>query len=94
MRKIINQYIDNWCHEGRILGFTECRGLGFNLALQCLAGFDCNTEIASELSGKYEEMIYNMFSLPYEIPGLGLHKVSTLLLNIVLYVQYEILMSL
>lgn len=76
IRKITKHYLETWCQKGKILGFSECRNLGFDVALQCLAGFDCNAEIASELSDKYEQMVYNMFSLPYNIPGLGLHKVS------------------
>lgn len=74
IRKITKHYLETWCQKGKILGFSECRNLGFDVALQCLAGFDCNAEIASELSDKYEQMVYNMFSLPYNIPGLGLHK--------------------
>lgn len=71
----INHYLELWCQQGRILGYPQCRNLGFTISSKCLAGFDCDDEMAEDLSTVFENMVKNMFSLPVELPGFGLYKV-------------------
>ena len=75
IRSTINHYLELWCQQGRILGYPQCRNLGFTISSKCLAGFDCDDEMAEDLSTVFENMVKNMFSLPIELPGFGLYKV-------------------
>lgn len=75
IRATINHYLELWCQQGRILGYPQCRNLGFTISSKCLAGFDCDDEMAEDLSTVFENMVKNMFSLPVELPGFGLCKV-------------------
>ena len=75
IRSTINHYLELWCQQGRILGYPQCRNLGFTISSKCLAGFDCDDEMAEDLSTVFENMVKNMFSLPVELPGFGLYRV-------------------
>ncbi|XP_062613021.1 uncharacterized protein LOC134274803 isoform X2 [Saccostrea cucullata] len=72
--EITRIYIRKWTSAKEIRGYDECKELAFALAAKVLMGSDFDQEYVSYLSSTFETMIYNMFSLPLLIPGLGLWK--------------------
>lgn len=74
-------YLRKWTSEKEILGYNECKELAFALAAKILMGSDFDQEYVTEISSTFEKMIYNMFSLPLLIPGLGLWKVRTFVIS-------------
>lgn len=74
-------YLLKWTSEKEILGYNECKELAFALAAKILMGSDFDQEYVTEISSTFEKMIYNMFSLPLLIPGLGLWKVRTFVIS-------------
>lgn len=82
MIDITRIYLRKWMSVKEIHGHDECRELAFALASKLLVGSDFNQKYVSYLSEIFENMVNNMFSLPFLIPGLGLWKVSNHLLKI------------
>lgn len=78
MLDITRIYINKWLSTKEIHGYNECKELAFALAAKILMGSDFDQEYVSFFSSTFETMIYNMFSLPLLIPGLGLWKVSSI----------------
>lgn len=66
------QQLKAWKEQGNILGYKECAKLTFMIASKVLIGFQY--EGSANLVNLFEEMMYNSFSLPINLPGFGLYK--------------------
>lgn len=81
---VFQETIESWCKRGHIHGYPECRTLTFNIAAQVLLGFRFHPQEVLELMTSFEMLNDNIFSLPINVPGFGLNKVSFFLECIVL----------
>ncbi|XP_033757526.1 cytochrome P450 26A1-like [Pecten maximus] len=69
---ICRQAFADWKKRRNILAFEECKTLTFKIATKVLIGFQYDE--SSDLVSLFEEMMYNTFSLPINLPGFGLYK--------------------
>ncbi|XP_063433670.1 cytochrome P450 26A1-like [Mytilus trossulus] len=84
IQSITKDCIEHWCTQENILSHQEFKSLTFEIACRVLLGIKMNKVEKTELLGHFDTFLSNLFSLPMQIPGLGLYKglkARTILLN-------------
>lgn len=76
IQEVVCQYISSWCGETTIVAFVEFRRMTFEIACKVLLGLNITHEKRDNITEIFETFTANLFSLPYNIPGLGFHKVT------------------
>ncbi|XP_041370126.1 cytochrome P450 26A1-like [Gigantopelta aegis] len=74
IQRIVKTYIGNWCRQGYVFGFPECKSLTFSLASQVLVGFHLTENEHKELVRVFHQYVNCLFSLPVNVPGSGLYR--------------------
>ncbi|XP_074641268.1 cytochrome P450 26A1-like [Tubulanus polymorphus] len=74
MQRAIKRHVIRWCEDGYILGYQEAKYLTFALAARVLLGFHFTRRDIGQLLAVFNDLVDNLFSLPYNIPGSGFHK--------------------
>lgn len=81
VQSITKDCIEHWCTQENILTHQEFKSLTFEIACRVLLGIKMNKVEKTELLGHFDTFLSNLFSLPMQIPGLGLYKVSEILIK-------------
>ena len=77
MQHLVRDYIQRWCDAAFVRGYRECRSLTFAIACRALLGLGHSTRADNEqLLEVFETWTHNLFSLPFNLPGSGLSRVS------------------
>ncbi|KAK3096283.1 hypothetical protein FSP39_025295 [Pinctada imbricata] len=70
----IRKCIAKWKDQGEILAFQEIKIMAFDLAMKIFVGMNDDPDRLNFMMKTFDTLIGNIFSLPYDIPGLGFHK--------------------
>ena len=75
-QEVTRKYVQKWCEQGNIMGCSEFKKMNFDVSSRVLVGFEMSEGELGKLMEVFETFLSNLFCLPFNIPGLGLWKVS------------------
>lgn len=76
VQEVVQNSVQQWCQQGFVFGYPECKKLTFAITSKVLLGFRITDRETSRMLNVFNQMISNLFSLPVCVPGSGLYKVS------------------
>ena len=76
MQSLLKSHIGKWCKRGHVLGYIEAKDLTLTITSKVLLGVDLNGKERGAFLTAYNNFSANLFSLPINIPGSGLYRVS------------------
>ena len=76
MQFLLKSHIGKWCKRGHVLGYIEAKDLTLTITAKVLLGMDLNGKERGAFLTAYNNFSANLFSLPINIPGSGLYRVS------------------
>ncbi|XP_070801610.1 cytochrome P450 26C1 [Pituophis catenifer annectens] len=75
IQRLVIWELRSWCcHPGPIAVYASAKALTFRIAARILLGLRLEEEHFEELSGAFEQLVENLFSLPLNVPFSGLRK--------------------
>ena len=72
----VKNSLQRWRSEKEVLAFREIKIMAFDLACRILFGTKYEGDKLKEILAIFDAYSHNLFSLPYDLPGLGFRKVS------------------
>lgn len=77
LQGVVKSEIAKWCSAPSSVNvYNAAKSLTFRIAIQVLLGLNMEESRMNHLSKIFEQLMNNLFSLPFDVPFSGLRRVS------------------